>query len=146
MKYVDNVLRIEQYMCMEQKPLRFLSEMVLAPSLNLYEKVCYNVQSQSVDCNGLFLVDTILAIISVDYCLFLWNGGVFVYLVSEAFLQAVQENTRSYYWIGKITTKNGMIYEFGPEQIVKGSGYISSQCRGSSGIEPDSEVSGTESL
>lgn len=58
-----------------------------------------------------FFVDTILAIISVDYCLFLWNGGVFAYLVSEAFLQAVQENTRRYYWIGKITTKNGMIYE-----------------------------------
>lgn len=58
-----------------------------------------------------------------------------MYLVSEAFLQAVQENTRRYYWIGKITTKNGMIYEFGPEQIVKGSGYISSQCRGSSEIE-----------
>lgn len=28
-----------------------------------------------------------------------------------------------------------MIYEFNPEQIVKGSGYISSQCRGSSEIE-----------
>lgn len=28
-----------------------------------------------------------------------------------------------------------MIYEFDPEQIVKGSGYISSQCRGSSEIE-----------
>lgn len=58
-----------------------------------------------------------------------------MYPVSEAFLQAVQENTRRYYWTGKITTKNGMVYEFGPEQIVKGSGYIFSQCCGSSEIE-----------
>jgi len=33
--------------------------------------------------------------------------GVFMYPVSEAFLQAVQENTRKYYWTGKITTKAG---------------------------------------
>lgn len=58
-----------------------------------------------------------------------------MYPVSEAFLQAVQENTRRYYWTGKITTKKGLVYEFGPEDIVKGSGYISSQCCGSTEIE-----------
>lgn len=34
--------------------------------------------------------------------------GVFMYPVSEAFLRAVQENTRRYYWTGKITTKGGV--------------------------------------
>ena len=62
-------------------------------------------------------------------------GGVFVYPVSEAFLQAVQENTRRYYWTGKITTTKGVVYEFGPEDIVRGSGYISSQCCSSTEIE-----------
>ena len=58
-----------------------------------------------------------------------------MYLVSEAFLQAVQENTRRYYWTGRITTTKGAIYEFGADDIVKGSGYISSQCCGSTEIE-----------
>ena len=58
-----------------------------------------------------------------------------MYPVSEAFLQAVQENTRRYYWTGKITTTKGVVYEFGPEDILKGSGYISSQCCSSTEIE-----------
>ena len=58
-----------------------------------------------------------------------------MYPVSEAFLQAVQENTRRYYWTGKITTTKGATYEFGADDIVKGSGYISSQCCGSTEIE-----------
>lgn len=58
-----------------------------------------------------------------------------MYPVSEAFLQAVQENTRRFYWTGKITTKAGTVYEFGNEDIVKGSGYITSQCCGSTEIE-----------
>ena len=58
-----------------------------------------------------------------------------MYPVSEAFLQAVQENTRRYYWTGKITTTKGVVYEFGADDIVKGSGYISSQCCGSAEIE-----------
>ena len=47
-----------------------------------------------------------------------------MYPVSEAFLRAVQENTRRYYWTGRITTKGGAVYPFGYEDIVKGSGYI----------------------
>ena len=58
-----------------------------------------------------------------------------MYPVSEAFLQAVQENTRRYYWTGRITTVKGAVYEFGPNEIVKGSGYISSQCCGNAEIE-----------
>ena len=58
-----------------------------------------------------------------------------MYPVSESFLQAVQENTRRYYWTGRITTKKGMVYEFSPEDIVKGSGYISSQCCNGTEIE-----------
>lgn len=58
-----------------------------------------------------------------------------MYPVSEAFLQAVQENTRRYYWTGRITTTKGVTYEFGADDIVKGSGYISSQCCGSTEIE-----------
>lgn len=58
-----------------------------------------------------------------------------MYPVSEAFLQEVQENTRYYYWTGRITTAAGMVYDFSQEDIVKGSGYISGQCCGSSEIE-----------
>lgn len=58
-----------------------------------------------------------------------------MYPVSKAFLQAVQENTRHYYWTGRITTVAGAVYDFSQEDIVKGSGYISGQCCGSSEIE-----------
>lgn len=58
-----------------------------------------------------------------------------MYPVSEAFLSAVQENTRRYYWTGKITTKAGVVHEFSEKDIVKGSGYISSQCCGSTEME-----------
>lgn len=58
-----------------------------------------------------------------------------MYPVSEAFLSAVQENTRRYYWTGKITTKTGVVHEFSEKEIVKGSGYISAQCCGSTEME-----------
>ena len=58
-----------------------------------------------------------------------------MYPVSEAFLQAVQENTRNFYWTGKITTKAGVEYPFTYDDIVKGSGYVAAQCCGSSEIE-----------
>ena len=63
------------------------------------------------------------------------RGGVLMYTVSEAFLQAVQGNTRKYYWTGKITTVAGVEYSFTQEDIVKGSGYITAQCCGNSEIE-----------
>ena len=56
-----------------------------------------------------------------------------MYPVSDAFLQAVQENTREYYWTGKITTKAGKEYPFGCRDIVKGSGK-SAGIRGIRGI------------
>ena len=59
-----------------------------------------------------------------------------MYPVSDEFLQAVQENTRRYFWTGRITTKKGVVHELDPEDIVKGSRYISSQCCGSAEIEP----------
>ena len=58
-----------------------------------------------------------------------------MYPVSEAFLQAVQGNTRNIYWAGKITTVAGVEYSFTQEEIVKGSGYITAQCCGNSEIE-----------
>lgn len=58
-----------------------------------------------------------------------------MYPVSEAFLQAVQENTRRYHWTGRIITKKSGVFEFGADDIVKGSGYISSQCCGNTEIE-----------
>nr|WP_300823685.1 hypothetical protein [uncultured Schaedlerella sp.] len=51
-----------------------------------------------------------------------------MYPVSDAFLQAVKANTRKYYWTGRITAKDGVSYDFGQQDIVKGSGYISCQC------------------
>ena len=58
-----------------------------------------------------------------------------MYPVSDAFLRAVRSNTRKYFWTGTIVTKGGMTYEFGAKEIVKGSGYISRQCCGSTEIE-----------
>lgn len=58
-----------------------------------------------------------------------------MYPVSDAFLRAVRSNTRKYYWTGTIVTKGGMTYEFGAKEILKGSGYISRQCCGSTEIE-----------
>ena len=58
-----------------------------------------------------------------------------MYPVSDAFMQAVKSNTRKYYWTGTITTSDKKTYEFGNEDIVKGSGYISRQCCGNSEIE-----------
>ncbi len=58
-----------------------------------------------------------------------------MYPVSNAFLAAVKANTRKYYWTGQITTTDGTVYDFTQEDIVKGSGYITSQCCGSSEIE-----------
>ena len=58
-----------------------------------------------------------------------------MYPVSNAFLTAVKDKTRKYYWTGRITTKTGVTYSFGPEDIVKGSGTITAQCCGNTEIE-----------
>lgn len=58
-----------------------------------------------------------------------------MYPVSSAFLTAVKANTRKYYWTGRITTTAGTVYNFDQEDMVKGSGYITSQCCGSTEIE-----------
>ena len=58
-----------------------------------------------------------------------------MYPVSEAFLSAVQENTRKYEWSGKITTVKGTVYEFTSKDIVKGSSYITRSCCGNNEIE-----------
>lgn len=58
-----------------------------------------------------------------------------MYPVSEAFLSAAQENTRRYYWTGRIATKTGVVHEFSEKEIVKGSGYISAQCCDSNEME-----------
>ena len=42
-----------------------------------------------------------------------------MYPVSEAFLRAVQENTRRYYWTGRITTKGGAVNPFGYSEKIK---------------------------
>ena len=49
-----------------------------------------------------------------------------MYAVSDEFLTAVQENTRTYYWSGTITTTAGKVYDFDYKNIVKGSGYVTS--------------------
>ena len=58
-----------------------------------------------------------------------------MYPVSDKFMEAVQKNTRTFYWTGSIVTKNHQTYSFGNEDIVKGSGYITRQCCGSTEIE-----------
>ena len=49
-----------------------------------------------------------------------------MYPVSNALLDAVKANNRKYYWTGRITTTAGMVYEFDQDDMVKGSGYITS--------------------
>ena len=58
-----------------------------------------------------------------------------MYPVSEEYLAAIQDNARSYYFEGCITTKLGIKYPFSNKDIVKGSGYITNQCCGSNEIE-----------
>ena len=58
-----------------------------------------------------------------------------MYLVSGKFLNAINKNTRTYYYSGKITTIHGREYSFTNEQILKGSGYITNQCCGNNEIE-----------
>ena len=58
-----------------------------------------------------------------------------MYPVSDAFLEAVQSNSRRYYWTGRIVTNTGSVVEFTQKDILKGSGYIFSQCCGSTEIE-----------
>ena len=58
-----------------------------------------------------------------------------MYPVSDAFLKAIQSNTRNYYWTGKLKTKAGVTHEFGAADIMKGSGYITRQCCGSTEME-----------
>lgn len=58
-----------------------------------------------------------------------------MYPVSEEYQKAISESSRSFFWTGMITTKEGKKYTFGNKDIVKGSGYISRQCAGSSEIE-----------
>lgn len=58
-----------------------------------------------------------------------------MYPVSKEYQKAISESSRSFFWTGMITTKVGKKYTFGNKDIVKGSGYISRQCSGSSEIE-----------
>lgn len=58
-----------------------------------------------------------------------------MYPVSKEYQKAISESSRSFFWTGTITTKAGKKYTFGNKDIVKGSGYISRQCSGSSEIE-----------
>ena len=58
-----------------------------------------------------------------------------MYPVSNAFLTAVESNTRKYRWHGTIDTVGGQHYDFSEKDIVKGSGYITRQCCGSNEIE-----------
>lgn len=58
-----------------------------------------------------------------------------MYPVSKEYQKAISESSRSFFWTGTITTKAGKKYTFGNKDIVKGSGYISRQCSGSSEME-----------
>ncbi|NCC83121.1 MAG: hypothetical protein EOM03_03220, partial [Clostridia bacterium] len=58
-----------------------------------------------------------------------------MYPVSDLYKTAVQENARSFTWSGNIITATGKNYPFANKDIVKGSGYITRQCSGTSEIE-----------
>lgn len=52
------------------------------------------------------------------------EGGENVYPVSDNYKAAIKENSRTFYYTGIITTSQGLVYEFGNKDIVKGSGYL----------------------
>lgn len=58
-----------------------------------------------------------------------------MYPVSEEYRQRIIEPSRHFYWSGKIVTKDKKEYPFENRDIVKGSGYVTRQCSGSSEIE-----------
>ena len=58
-----------------------------------------------------------------------------MYPVSEEYKKIIAEPSRRYFWTGTIITKAGKEYPFSNDDIVKGSGYITRQCSGSSEIE-----------
>ena len=53
----------------------------------------------------------------------------------DAFLLAVIQNTRKYYWTGGSLPRSARCMIFDQNDIVKGSGYITSQCCGFTEIE-----------
>lgn len=58
-----------------------------------------------------------------------------MYPVSSRFLEAIQRNTREFYYSGTITSNNNQSYHFDNSNIVKGSGYLTNQCSGNEEIE-----------
>lgn len=58
-----------------------------------------------------------------------------MYPVSDEYKKMIIEPSRYFYWTGTIVTKAGQEYSFQNSDIVKGSGYITRQCSGSSEIE-----------
>lgn len=58
-----------------------------------------------------------------------------MYPVSDAFVEAINSNTRKYYWTGTVATKDKRTYDFTNRDIVKGSAYVTRQCCGSTEIE-----------
>ena len=60
---------------------------------------------------------------------------LFIFQLCEKYYTLSKANNRKYYWTGRITTTAGTVYEFDQDDMVKGSGYITSQCCGSTEIE-----------
>ena len=58
-----------------------------------------------------------------------------MYPVSEEYKRLIAEPSRQYFWTGKIVTRDGKEYPIEDRDIVKGSGYITRQCSGTSEIE-----------
>lgn len=58
-----------------------------------------------------------------------------MYPVSDEYKRLIAEPSRQYFWTGKIVTKDGKEYPIENRDIVKGSGYITRQCSGTSEIE-----------
>ena len=58
-----------------------------------------------------------------------------MYAVSEEYKKMIKKPSRYFYWSGKIFTKDKKEYVFENKDIVKGFGYVTRQCSGSSEIE-----------
>ena len=58
-----------------------------------------------------------------------------MYLTTQRFQEVVNQPSRHFSWSGQVILKDGVVYKFTDQDILKGSGYIHRACSGSMELE-----------
>lgn len=58
-----------------------------------------------------------------------------MYLTTQRFQEVVNQPSRHFSWSGQVILKDGVVYKFTDQDILKGSGYIHRACSGSTELE-----------